>query len=61
MSDIVDRITDFCRAQITRGRYTWVCYQPSGHFGPHQAGNSDNDPIYRRWFDTVDGGNILCP
>lgn len=50
------RYDPFCRAETTHGRYTWVCYQHKGHNGPHKAGNSANDPIYRTWFDVIDGG-----
>ena len=46
----------YCRATTKRGRYTWVCYGAPGHPGPHRAGNGDNDPIYRTWFDVIDGG-----
>jgi hypothetical protein len=46
----------FCRSTIRRGRYEWVCYQPRGHTGPHNGGNSNNDPVYRSWFDVIDGG-----
>lgn len=46
----------FCRAEIRRGRYTWVCYGKPEHNGPHMAGNSDNEPIHMRWFDVIDGG-----
>ena len=45
----------FCRSEITRGRFTWQCFQEPGHAGPHKGGNSDNDPTYRTWFDVFDG------
>lgn len=46
----------FCRATVNRGRFAWTCYEPKGHTGPHHAGNADNEPIYRSWFDVIDGG-----
>lgn len=46
----------FCRSTTRRGRSIWTCYQPDGHDGPHHGGNSDNDPIYRTWFDVIKGG-----
>lgn len=46
----------FCKSSTSRGRFTWVCYQEPRHGGPHRGGNSDNDPIYRTWFDLIEGG-----
>jgi hypothetical protein len=49
-------MSDYCHATVTRRKYTWTCYQPQGHDGPHRAGNSANKPIYMRWFDVIIGG-----